>query len=217
MLIQLATLPAVTGAFYMYFRDKYEKEPINMAVKAFINGIVSTYIIYALGRTLEILIPHNETPFFTSFISSSFVEEFVKFVILYCTIWRNKNFNEPLDGIVYAVFLSLGFAWIENLVYVFHPYMGGISTGITRAIISVPSHGLFGVHMGYYFAKAKFENEKKYLWLSFFIPYIVHGVYNYCLLGYDNWLWLPFCILQLFLWLYAHKFIKKLLKLSPFQ
>lgn len=221
MLIQLATLPAITGVFYIYFKDKYEKEPKLMATLAFLQGIISTFIIYALGRVLEIIIPHEETPFFTSFISSSLVEEIVKFIFFYYVIWGDKNFNEPLDGIVYSVFISLGFAWIENLVYVFHPDLGGVSTGVSRALLSVPSHGLFGVQMGYYFAKARFEYNKKYknkyLLLAFFVPYLLHGVYNYCLLGKTNWLWFPFFILQIFLWLYAHKYIKKLLKLSPFQ
>lgn len=217
MLVQLGTAPVVTGIFYMYFRDKYEKEPKSVVMLAFLHGVISTFIIYALGRFIEILYPHRETPFYTAFVSSAFVEEIVKFLFLYRVIWKNKNFNEPIDGIVYSVFISLGFAWVENLIYVMHPEMGGVATGLGRAILSVPSHGLFGVQMGYYFGKAKFLKKYPNLFLSFIVPYLLHGGYNYFLLGKSHLLWIPFFVIQVYLWIFAHKYINKMLKISPFQ
>lgn len=217
MLIQLATVPAIIGIFYMYIRDKYEKEPKSMVTLAFAHGIISTFIIYAVGTVLEMTFFHNESAFYTAFVSSAFVEEIIKFTFLYFVIWKNKNFNEPLDGIVYSVFISLGFAWVENLMYVLHPVMGGLGTGIARAFLSVPSHGLFGVQMGYYFAQAKFKRKNIYLLWAFLVPYLFHGAYNYFLLGQSQLLWIPFAILELFLWSFAHKNVNKLLKLSPFK
>lgn len=217
MLIKLATVPVICGFFYMYIRDKYEREPFSMAVYGFTLGIFATFIIYGFGRILEFIIPHNKSVFFTSFISSSFVEETIKFTFLYRFIWKNENFNEPLDGIVYSVFISLGFAWIENLVYVLHYDLGGVITGFSRAFLSVPSHGLFGVFMGYYFGKAKFDNNKKLLITSFILPYFAHALYNYFLLYSTVFTLTLFFLLQLNLWYFSMTMIKKQLKISPFK
>ena len=101
-------------------------------------------------------------------------------------IWRNRNFNEFFDGIVYACFISLGFACIENIMYVFGAgsFFGSIGIGLTRALLSVPGHFLFGVLMGYYLALAKFDpqNRSKYLIYSLIIPMLAHGVFDYILM-----------------------------------
>lgn len=216
-MIELATVPAVIGLFYMYIRDKYEKEPYRMVWIAFFLGICATFVIYGVGEAVERIFSHRETPIYTAFVSSAFIEESVKFIFLYYFIWRNRNFNEPFDGIVYAVLISLGFAWVENLVYVLHPSMGGLTTGISRAIFSVPSHALFGVQMGYFFALAKFHRKKSYLFYAFFIPYIVHGLYNYFLLKEMSIYWIHFIVLEIILWLFSLDFMKKLLRISPFR
>lgn len=216
-MIELATIPAVIGAFYMYIRDKYEKEPCKMMCTAFFLGICATFLIYGLGEAVERVFPHTETAEYTAFVSSSLVEESVKFIFLYYFIWKNHNFNEPFDGIIYAVLISLGFAWIENLVYVLHPRMGGLATGITRAVFSVPSHALFGVQMGYFFALAKFYRKKSYLLLAFFVPYVIHGLYNYFLLKELSIYWIHFIVLEIILWLLSLNFMKNLLDISPFR
>ena len=217
MLIQLGSAPVLAGIFYIYIRDKYEKEPKAMVALTFLFGIYTTFIIFGVGRGMELLFPHEETPFYTAFVSSSGVEELVKFVFLYILIWKNKNFNEPLDGIVYGVFLSLGFAWIENLIYVLHPTLGGMGTGLARAVLSVPSHGLFGVQMGYYLGLIKFKKTKFNFVLAFIVPYLFHGFYNYFLLKELPIFWIPFWILQGLLWYLSLKYIKTMLNMSPFR
>ena len=117
---------------------------------------------------------------YTSFIVASGTEELFKFIILYFLVWKNKNFNEPFDGIVYAVFISLGFAGIENVLYIFNPYLGGYQTAIARAIFSVPGHGLFGVSMGYYYAIAKFN---KTTLVTAFSALFIHGIYDFILIS----------------------------------
>ena len=101
-------------------------------------------------------------------------------------IWRNRNFNEFFDGIVYASFIGLGFACVENIMYVFGAgsFFGAIGIGLTRALLSVPGHFLFGVLMGYYLALAKFDpqNRSKYLIYSLIIPMLAHGVFDYILM-----------------------------------
>lgn len=217
MLVEFASAPAAAGLFFMYVKDKYEKEPWRMLFLGLAFGLYTAAVVYAFGSWLETRFPHKETPFYTAFFSSAGVEEAVKFLFLFLLIWGNRNFNEPLDGIVYGVFLSLGFAWVENIIYVTHPVLGGYETALTRAVLSVPGHGLFGVQMGYYLALGKFWKRKGYLFLSFFMPYLAHGLYNYFLLEKENLFWAFFAALEVWLWASGLRKIKQLQGCSPFQ
>src|SRR5690606_39910115 len=109
-----------------------------------------------------------ENGFFHSFLSASLLEEFFKWFIILFAVYEHGDFNEPYDGIVYAASLSLGFATVENILYLI---ANGIEFAFGRALFPVSSHALFGVFMGYYFGKAKFNiNGKSKYWLiaSFF-------------------------------------------------
>ena len=125
-MLKAATAPVVILLFYCYIRDKYEKEPFKLLFWGLICGVYVTFVVYGLGMATEKFLPHEEMPFYTAFLSSALIEESVKFLFLYNLICTNKEFNEPFDGIVYGVFVSLGFAWIENMVYVTHPLWGGL-------------------------------------------------------------------------------------------
>lgn len=217
MLIEFASAPAAAGLFFLYVKDKYEKEPWKMLFLGLLFGLYTAAVVYAFGTWLEIRLPHRESPLYTAFVSSAGVEESVKFLFLFLLIWGNKNFNEPLDGIVYGVFVSLGFAWVENIIYVTHPVLGGYETALTRALLSVPGHGLFGVEMGYYLAEGKYRKKKKDLLLAFFAPYLAHSLYNYFLLEKDRILWVFFALLELWLWWSSLRKIKELQARSPFR
>ena len=217
MLIELASAPAAAGLFFLYIKDKYEKEPWKMLFLGLLFGLYTAAVVYACGTWLEVQMPHQETPLYTAFFSSAGVEETIKFAFLFLLIWGNRNFNEPLDGIVYGVFLSLGFAWVENIIYVTHPVLGGYETALTRAVLSVPGHGLFGVQMGYYLARAKYKKEKFHLLLAFFVPYLAHGLYNFFLLKKDGICWLLFAALEVWLWVSGLRKIKELQNISPFR
>lgn len=216
-LLQAASAPVAIGAVYVFIRDKYEKEPYMMLFLGLLYGVYSTFVIWAVGTAFEKIFPHMETPFFNAFISSAGIEESVKFLFLYFLVFRNHNFNEPFDGIVYGIFIALGFAWLENMIYVFHEELGGYETAFARAIFSVPGHCLFGLEMGYYFALAKYYHKKSYLFKTFFVPYVLHGVYNYILFLDRNILWLPFILFVLFLWAVGLKRMNVLLECSPFK
>jgi RsiW-degrading membrane proteinase PrsW (M82 family) len=116
--------------------------------------------------------------FYEAFIVAALNEEALKFMAFMIFIWNDRNFNENFDGIVYAVFISLGFAGIENILYVIQ---GGIGTGILRAFTSVPGHALDGVFMGYFLARAKFNPALKYenLFLAFIVPFLLHGIWDF--------------------------------------
>ena len=217
MLVELASTPVAAGLFFLYIKDKYEKEPWKMLFLGVLFGLYTAAVVYALGSFLEERFPHEETPFYTAFFSSAGVEEAVKFLFLFFLIWGNRNFNEPLDGIVYGVFVSLGFAWAEDVIYVTHPILGGYETAFARALLSVPGHGLFGVRMGYYFALGKYRSRKRYLPLAFFSPYLAHALYNYFLLKREPVFWLFFSVLEARLWVFGLKRIKELQNCSPFR
>ena len=216
-MLQAASAPAVIAAVYIFIRDKYEKEPYTMLFLGLLYGVYSTFVIWAVGMAFERAFPHIETPFFNAFFSSAGIEEGVKFLFLYFLVFRNPNFNEPFDGIVYGVFIALGFAWLENIIYVFHKELGGYETALARAIFSVPGHGLFGLEMGYYLALAKYYKKRIYLLKTFAVPYLLHGIYNYILFLNRKLLWIPFLGFVLFLWILGFKRIKILLEQSPFK
>lgn len=113
------------------------------------------------------------------------VEESCKWIMFYKIAYNSNEFDEIYDMIVYSIFVSLGFAFIENLLYV---YGNGITTGIMRTILAVLGHACFGVFMGYYLGLVKqsyWNNRKnlsiKYVLLSIIISIIMHGIYDYCL------------------------------------
>jgi RsiW-degrading membrane proteinase PrsW (M82 family) len=118
-----------------------------------------------------------------SFLSAAPVEEVLKFTVLYSLVYKMKDFNEPIDGIVYGVVVSLGFATLENIyyVYVLSDYFGTTSQGlaILRSFSAIPAHGIFGATMGYFFMKYTFIKKENNLALCMIVPILLHGAYNY--------------------------------------
>lgn len=222
-LIALALAPALICLIYIFIRDKYEKEPIRLLIIGVLAGALITLPIIRTSGFIVVLMPITLSQFgeavFTSFAVAGFTEEGFKFAVLFFLIWHNRNLNEKMDGIVYAVFISLGFAAVENFLYVLHPQMGGMQTALSRALVSVPSHGFFGVLMGYYFAMAKFEPQArtKYIILAFVVPWAVHGAYNTLLLSGNTWLMVVFVPFVAIMWWNGLQKIKKHLNASPFK
>lgn len=199
ILLLLSILPVVILMVYIYRQDKYEKEPIGLLIRAFIGGIVAIPLDLILVSLVNNVF-YSETVFYSAFIEAGFCEELCKFAILFVTIWWNRNFNEYMDGIVYAAFVGLGFACVENIMYV---TQDGIGTGIIRALLSVPGHFLFAVIMGYFFSLAKFSKKGTfgYLMTALFGAVLAHGLFDWLLMITD---YIPdalgFIIFGLFLW-----------------
>lgn len=209
IILTLAILPVIALMIYVYKSDKYEKEPLGMLLTAFVLGILSIPVVLLFDMIFEDLF-FSESVFFQAFLQAGIPEEFAKWLLFMAVIWRNKNFNEYFDGIVYACFISLGFACVENIMYVFNSetLTTAISTGILRALLSVPGHFLFAVMMGYYLGLAKFrKNERtKFLIFSILIPIIAHGLFDYLLLlssalGSTGLEWIGVAIYLLFIYL----------------
>ena len=184
-LLFLAVTPILIVVIFIYFKDKFEKEPISFLLKNFLLGaFVSVLITLILSAVFNAVIPLTDVEnIFQQFIKAFFivalVEEFSKFVIVKYYAQKNKEFNEPFDGIVYAVMVSMGFAALENILYVFQY---GFETGITRAFTAVPAHATFGILMGYFMGKAKFsDNKLKYNLFGLIAATIFHGAYDFFL------------------------------------
>ena len=219
-LMALAVAPVLIGLFYIFIRDKYEKEPWGLLIIGLFYGALSIFPIMQIEIFITSFMPHLSSfgeALYTAFLVAALTEQALRFVILYFLVWINKEFNEPMDGIVYAVFISLGFAGVENVLYVFNPSLGGIETALMRAIISVPAHGLFGIIMGYHFAMAKFENNKKYLLGAFLIPWGIHGLYDAIVLSGHRLYLLALSPLIIWLWISGLRKIKLYLDISPFK
>jgi len=194
----IALAPVIIIAFYIYYRDKYEKEPFGMLVKGLLLGAVIVLPIVLIEFGLKSF--ENQLPFptfYEAFVVAGFTEELFKYAAVLFLIWGNKNFNERFDGIVYASFVSLGFAAVENILYVAE---NGTGVGLLRAFTSVPMHALTGIFMGYQLGRAKFvpEERQKRLLLAFFIPFLLHGIYDY-LLESGSWALLIFVPFFIFL------------------
>lgn len=115
--------------------------------------------------------------FYKAFMLAAVPEELFKYLVLILYCLRLKEFDEPIDGIVYGVTVSLGFATLENILYVIN---GGLSVAIMRALTAVPAHAMMGAIMGYFIAKTMLEPNLKirYFALAFIIPVIIHGFYD---------------------------------------
>ncbi|MGG6431418.1 glutamic-type intramembrane protease PrsW [Anoxybacillus sp. D401a] len=205
-IISAGIAPGLALLSYFYLKDEYETEPLSLVLRMFLYG---TFLVFPLMFIQHVLKVEHMLPnaFVEAFLSTSLLEEFFKWFVFYYAIYDHREFNEPYDGIVYGVSVSLGFATLENILYLF---ANGVEFAVTRALLPVSSHALFGVIMGFYLGRAKFglpKKEKNYIWLSFLLPFLFHGIYDYILLTQERWIYymLPFMI---FLWWLALRKVK---------
>ena len=179
----ITIVPSILILLYFFLSDKF-KEPKSTIVIVFFLGI----LICLPAGIINTFVDNNfkdqlSDRMIASFAGPAWCEELLKFIILYTVVLRRNEFNEPMDGIVYGVTVSLGFATFENYEYVFHWAkewdIDSMQMAIWRSYSAVPLHGLAGCIMGFYFGKYTFTAEKKYLILSLLLPFIVHGLYNF--------------------------------------
>jgi len=181
ILLAFAIAPGVCIGIYIYWKDKHEREPIRLLVKSFFYGMGSVIITLLISVPLSKVVPIDEQNLSEqavhAFIIVALVEEFSKYIFVRGVLYRNSNFNEPFDGIVYSVMVSMGFATLENVMYVVD---GGFGVAVLRMFTAVPAHAAFAVLMGYYLGLAKFVHHKShYGWYGLGIATIFHGAYDY--------------------------------------
>ena len=186
IILLTALLPIVILIYYIYHKDKKSPEPTGQLVKAFLFGVLSVPLSFCMSIPLRQIgaYPAEATTISesisTAFFGAAIPEEIAKLFMLWLFLRKNRYFEEKMDGIVYAVCVSLGFAALENIMYLFSNVETFLSVGIARAIFAVPGHFCFGILMGYYYSFAKFypKAPKKNKVLILFAPIIVHGLYD---------------------------------------
>lgn len=194
----LSILPGILIIIYVYKKDKHEQEPYKYIIICVLLGMLSC-LPAILGTIFmqNITGSSNDSMNIISvglyaFGAVAFSEELAKFIFLRYYIYRQSEFDEPMDGIVYGVAIGMGFAILENVLYV---SQGGLQVALLRMFTAVPGHAAFGVFMGYYVGLAKFATtatETKTLLMKGLLSAIaIHGVYDFFLFQ-DNFAGLSF-------------------------
>ncbi|SCH98494.1 PrsW family intramembrane metalloprotease [Romboutsia sp. Marseille-P6047] len=203
----LAISPVLACLIWIYLKDRYDKEPIIILIKYFILGIVTSILGIGIERLLINIniLDGIDFIFYISFVVAGLTEESLKALILIPSLLKEKYFNEKLDGIIYSVFLSLGFATIENIIYILYENESLIlQVSLSRAIISIPAHIMFAITMGYYIGKYKFEEnqikKRQYLMMSVLVPIFIHGVFDFILMIRYKWSISVFVAYLVLLW-----------------
>lgn len=226
IILLIALLPVVILVYYIYHKDKKSPEPTGQLVKAFLWGILSVPLSLCISIPLGLIgvYPTEATSILGSvsaaFFGAAIPEEIAKFIMLWLLLRKNPYFDEKMDGIVYAVCVSLGFAALENIMYLFSNAESYLSVGIARAIFAVPGHFCFGILMGYYYSLAKFypKTPKKNKVLILVAPILVHGVYDSILFiinvtpAISGFLLIVFLVFCHKMWKYGSKRIQEHLK-----
>lgn len=184
LVLASALAPAVILFFYIRKRDEKRPEPVGELLKAFGGGVVSAVLAIILALLLGELHFYYSTydsilgAFRKSLFAAALPEEFAKFFIFWLVVRKNRYFDERVDGIVYASCVALGFAALENVMYLFGAD-SWVATGVVRAVLSVPGHFFFGVLMGYYYSLVKFKNPSVFnMCMVLVAPILAHTLFN---------------------------------------
>lgn len=190
--LALAVVPALFILFYISRRDRLRPEPRGAVFRIFLLGIATTVPAIVIELLLEeirlLQTPAGFLyPAFKAFVVTGLVEESLKLFVVMRYAFRKHYFNEVMDGIVFTVAAGMGFACLENVLYVLGK---GISVGVLRAFTSVPMHGAASVIMGYYIGKAHFSigGKRRFMVLKgFLLAVLFHGLYNLSIFGMPYW------------------------------
>lgn len=202
----IAITPAIIIIGGIYLSDRYDREPMTLLILTYVFGalsVIPSIIVEELFLKFNIF-PGVYGAFYTAFIVAGLTEEYFKRLVVLKLPYKTKYFNEKLDGIVYSVFSAMGFATIENIVYVVYRYTNNPYIGLYRGIFSVPAHGVFGITMGYYLSLAKFDTDekraKKNLRRSLYMPIVLHGVFDFILMSGIPQLTMLFVPYVIYIW-----------------
>jgi RsiW-degrading membrane proteinase PrsW (M82 family) len=209
----ITIVPSLLLILYFFLSDRF-KEPKKLTFQIFILGVLSTIPAFYLNN---FIIKNFETgekfndALLTGFFAGGLIEEILKFSILYFFVLKKHEFNEPMDGIVYGVAASLGFASLENLHYVYFRSselgVEEIHLAILRAFTAVPLHGLVGCVTGFYFGLLAFTGNYQFLGYALVVPVIFHGTYNF-LLSYNFFYAFLILIILLIFVIKLHNIVK---------
>lgn len=181
--IPAAVIPSLMLLWYFYKRD-LNPEPRGVLIKTFLLGILIVVPVMFIAGPLWLLNTRLEHPLlaglYTALLCAAIPEELFKFLVIIKYSTRNPAFDEPMDGVVYGATASLGFATLENILYVLQ---GGWMVAAARALTAVPCHACLGAILGYYVGQGHFNaNRKNSILLGLLIAISLHGLYDFPLL-----------------------------------
>ena len=186
IILAAAIVPGILLLYYVYSKD-FNPEPKRMIYKGFFYGCLSVFASTLIsGPLMKLGLFVNQPSSFaealqTSFFGAAIPEESAKLLMLWLLLRHSPEFDERFDGMVYAAAVGLGFACLENLMYVVSAGAGWFQVSVTRAIFAVPGHFAFAIVMGYYFSRNHFDSRKITefdrikVWL---FPVLLHGIYD---------------------------------------
>lgn len=225
--VLVAAAPSLLLLAYFWLRDRFEREPLTHLLLAYLLGMYAMVAAHGLATAAEGWFPPGwlatggePARFVDAFVLSGFVEELAKWVILMAAVMHWRQCDEPLDGLVYGVALSLGFATLENFLYL---TSRGLEIAWQRAVFAVPAHALFGGAMGYYAGHAKFERRRRAVraWdvaLSLAFPVVFHGAYDFALMHGLGWkVWVAVTALSLGFWAFVLRRVYRAQRASPYR
>jgi RsiW-degrading membrane proteinase PrsW (M82 family) len=186
LLLSLSLAPGIAIILFFYNKDRYNREPLRLLFFSFCLGVLSTIPAVLLQLQLQPRLDMYYTNrtlayyFFFAFVVVGFSEEFSKYIMLRWYAYKKQAFDEPLDGIIYSVMISMGFATLENVLYV---NQHGFSTALARMFLSVPAHAAFAVLMGYHVGLAKMDSGRsfKHLTKGLLLAIFFHGAFDFFL------------------------------------
>lgn len=192
-LILAALLPSLILIAYVCFKDRLSPEPGRLLVKAFALGMLSASASMLISLPLMLVGAHSAEPvsvwdhFRVACFGAGVPEEIAKFAMLWLVLRKNAAFDEHFDGIVYAVCVGMGFAFVENIGYLCQAGDAWIHAGIARGLISVPGHYAFAILMGYYYSYAHFQmiDRRRNMILTLAAPIAAHTLFDWVLMVSD--------------------------------
>ena len=216
-LVIIAIIPAAIIIFGIYLSDRHDREPFRVLLLTYILGaltVIPSIIVEEILISLNIF-PGVLGAFYNAFIVAALTEEYFKRLALLKYPYKTKFFNEKLDGIVYGIFSSMGFATVENIVYVVYRYANNPHVGLYRGVFSVPAHAVFAITMGYYLSLAKYDTEETRkrvnLRRSLYMPILLHGTFNFILMSRIPQLTALFIPYVLYIWWINQRKLSKFL------
>lgn len=188
-LTSLALAPGLAICIYIYWQDKFEKEPLRLLILSFFLGMVSTIAAVLLSSLGEMIgLDHESDSLIFSFISCvlgiGLTEEYSKYVFVRYEAFKREAFNEPYDGITYSVMVAMGFATLENVMYVFNAESengGGMTVGWLRMFTAVPAHATDGIIIGFFLGLEKYKGVKGLGLIGLALAAVLHGCYDFFL------------------------------------
>ena len=216
LLILFAVLPIILLAVLFYRLDELEKEPKQELLKALLCGLISIFLTVIISylvnlQEIEVASLQPLAKIGYSFLAIGLIEEISKWLVTVFFLKKNKQVDTLFDYILYAIYIALGFALIENVLYTI---TGGMLVALVRAFLTVPAHAFYAIAMGYYLGKAKIYKRKIAYLFSLFIPVLLHGTFDSLILVGNLFSYILFFMFVISLYLFAILLIRKARRLD---